>query len=95
MSFIRGSAVVFNVSETDKFILYILQIPAPPSPVQIAGEDRLGELAKLIRLEVEFHNEFSNVLCVVTKSTLLENGMKTATVKIDYDEEFIVSSLVH
>ena len=66
---------------------------APPSPVQIVGEDRLGDLAKLVRLEVEFHNDFSNVLCVVTKSTLLDNGMKTATVKIDYDEDYIVSSL--
>ena len=92
-----GEAIFYsclNVSETHAWIYsLLLKISAPPSPIEIMGEDCLGELAKLVRLEVEFHNEFSNVLCVVTKCTLLGNGMKTATVKIDYDEKFIVSSL--
>lgn len=56
------------------------------------GEEQLGhELAELAKLVVEFRNEFSNVLCVETKLVLLHNDMKTATVKMDYDIEFLVS----
>ena len=58
----------------------------------LKGEEQLGhELAKLTKVEVEFRNEFSNVLCVETKLILLPNDMKTATVKMEYDLEFIVS----
>ena len=58
----------------------------------LKGEEQLGhELAKLAKVEVEFRNEFSNVLCVETKLILLPNDMKTATVKMEYDLEFIVS----
>lgn len=54
------------------------------------GEDKLGKLAGLAKLEVEFWNDFSNVLRVTTKLILLQND-KTATVNIEYDQEFIVS----
>jgi hypothetical protein len=58
----------------------------------LSGEKDLAhELAELAKLEVEFRNEFSNVLCVETKLVLLHNDMKTATVKMDYDLEFLVS----
>jgi hypothetical protein len=57
----------------------------------LRGEKDLGhELAELAKLEIEFRNEFSNVLCVETKLVLLHND-KTATVKMDYDLEFLVS----
>lgn len=64
---------------------------AAPDDIVISGEKALGELANLARLEVEFRNEFSNVLCVVTTLVLLQND-KTSTVKMVYDTEFIVSS---
>ena len=58
----------------------------------LRGEKHLGhELADLAKLEVEFRNEFSNVLCVATKLVLLHNDMKTVTVKMEYDCEFLVS----
>ena len=58
----------------------------------LKGEQHLGhELAELVKLEVEFRNDFSNVLCVETKLVLLHNDMKTATVKMEYDKEFLVS----
>lgn len=57
----------------------------------LKGEKHLGELAKLARIEVDFRNEFSNVLCVMTKLVLLQNDMKTTTVKIEYDLDVIVS----
>ena len=61
----------------------------------LRGENQLGhELAELAKLEVEFRNNFSNVLCVETKLVLLHNDMKTATVKMEYDHEFLVSSAI-
>ena len=58
----------------------------------LRGEKHLGhKLAELAKLEVEFRNEFSNVLCVETKLVLLHSDMKTATVKMEYDLEFLVS----
>ena len=58
----------------------------------LRGEEHLGhELAELAKLEVEFRNEFSNILCVETKLVLLHNDMKTATVKMDYNMELLVS----
>ena len=66
--------------------------PAAPELIVLRGEKHLGhELAELAKLEVEFRNEFSNVLCVETKLVLLHNDMKTTTVKMDYDIEFLVS----
>ena len=58
----------------------------------LRGEKHLGhELAELAKLEVEFRNEFSNVLYVETKLVLLHSDVKTATVKMEYDLEFLVS----
>ena len=58
----------------------------------LEGEEHLGhDLASLVRLEVTFRNEFSNVLCLVTKLVLLQNDKKTTTIKIEYDLDFIVS----
>jgi hypothetical protein len=69
--------------------------PAASELIVLREEKDLGhELAELAKLEVEFRNEFSNVLCVETKLVLLHNlhnDMKTATVKMDYDLEFLVS----
>ena len=62
---------------------------AAPKPVFLRGED-LGEVADLARLEVEFKNDYSNVLNVVTKLILLQNDT-TVTAKIDYDLDFLVS----
>ena len=64
---------------------------AAPELIVLRGEKHLGhELAELAKLEVEFRNEFSNVLYVETKLVLLHND-KTTTVKMDYDIEFLVS----
>lgn len=56
----------------------------------VEGEEKLGELAGLARLEVEFWNKFSNVLHITTKLVLLQKD-KTTTVNIEYDRKFIVS----
>ena len=56
----------------------------------LEGEEKLGEIAGLGRLEVEFWNKFSNVLHITTKLVLLQKD-KTTTVNIEYDPEFIVS----
>ena len=62
----------------------------------LRGEKQFGhELAELVKLEVEFRNDFSNILCVETKLVLLHNDMKTATVKMEYDLEFLVSSAIN
>ena len=53
--------------------------------------EKLGEIAELARLEVEFRHDFSNVLCMVTKLVLLQNDTRTTTAKIEYDLEFLVS----
>ena len=63
--------------------------PAAPRPIALRGDD-LGEVADLARLEVEFKNDFSNVLNVVTKLVLLQNET-TVTAKIEYDLDFLVS----
>ena len=66
-----------------------MKCAAAPKPICLRGEE-LGEVADLARLEVEFKNDFSNVLNVVTKLVLLQNDT-TATAKIDYDLDFLVS----